>query len=270
MVSQPTEITLEVIDPTLAADYLKQNHGNRKLRPRVVAALADDMSNDKWAWNGEAIKFGRDGRLQDGQHRLAAIVESNTAQSFLVIRGLAAGARVTMDTGVRRTFADVLHFDGEANYNTLAATVRAVTAWERGTYRSASNITVPQLIATLKKYPWLREGQTAICAAAGKVNLPSRAGGLLWWLFTSIDADDAEAFFNRLVSAANHKEGDPIYAFRKMLLSAESNGKRGDQDPLYLTACGIKAWNKYRAGLPLHQLRYRAGGANPEPYPQPE
>lgn len=265
-------IVVEWISPDKAREYLGQNTHNRNLRSRVVRAYAEDIRNGDWQANGESIKFGVDGVLQDGQHRLAAIIEADTPLRVIVVRNLPAAAQDTIDTGAVRSFGDVLKLRGEDNYVKLAAMVRAVNNYERGSGGlgdTGVKSTNAQLLRTLEKYPWLRDGAVTVAAVQSKVSLPAQAGGLCWFLFTQIDYDDCEHFFTRLSSPEDQHKGDPIYALRAALLNSTDKGVRGTRNVRYLTALTIKAWNKFRDGEPLLVLNFRPGGAKPERFPEP-
>lgn len=262
-------VELVLITPELAHEYLGQNTHNRALRHRVVSAYAADMANGDWLWNGESIKFAADGQLLDGQHRLAAIVEADVPVNMLVIRGLPNIAQETMDGGAKRKFSDVLKLRGESSYVTLAATVRAVAGWQLGHRGGApGNLTNAQLLKTLEEFPWLRDGVTQINYVGIHSGLPASVAGLLWWLTVQIDAEDSDGFFRRLCSQENHKSTDPVFELRKCI--ANSSSVRGERSTRYLLAVSIKAWNKYRAGEPVGQLKFRPGGANPESFPEPK
>lgn len=265
-------VHIERITPAIARQYLGYNVHNRNLRKRVVAAYAEDMENGDWEWNGEAIKFDVHNALLDGQHRLAAIIESGTPIEMMVVRGLPSLTQETMDTGAKRTFGDVLKLRGEDQYTILASTIRAIASWEAG-YRTGNNaaksFTNRQLIKTLDDYPWVRNGVTSISRVSRSTGLPSSVAGVLWWAFMRIDAEDCHFFFERLASAENHSAGEPVYELRKFLdLNRENT--RGSRNLRYLMAVSIKAWNKFRFGEPVGQLRFRAGGANPETFPEPK
>ena len=69
---------VEKITPELAREYLKKNTDNyRKLARGTVRNYAEDIKNGRWELNGETIVFAESGVLQDGQHRLAAIIQAN-------------------------------------------------------------------------------------------------------------------------------------------------------------------------------------------------
>ncbi len=257
------------VTPDQARKWLAQNTHNRPLRERTVAAYAADMAAGNWLPNGETIKFAIDGTLLDGQHRIAAAIESGVAVWMLVVRGLPNDAQETLDVGLRRTFSDVLKLRGEVSWVTLAAIVRSVAAWESGERGARHNVplTHAQLSETLHKYPWLRDGATVVSRANRAAKLPTTAGGVLWWLTMQIDTEDAEAFFARLISPEDHHSGEPIWELRKHLLASAK--VRGERPTKLLLAVSIKAWNKFRQGEPVGVLYYRIGGANPEKFPMP-
>ncbi|MDP2620568.1 MAG: hypothetical protein Q8P46_10395, partial [Hyphomicrobiales bacterium] len=65
------------ITPELAREWLeKTNRKNRPLSELKWTAYAVDMLEGRWQYNGDAIRFGSDGVLLDGQHRLMACVEA--------------------------------------------------------------------------------------------------------------------------------------------------------------------------------------------------
>lgn len=108
------EPKLERITPKKAEQYLNSNNANRALRTGVVEKYADDMRNGAWTQCIAPIAFYDDGEVADGQHRLWAIVESGTTQSFLVVRDLPRTAGLNIDTGLSRTLADNADISGAA------------------------------------------------------------------------------------------------------------------------------------------------------------
>ncbi len=257
------------ITPELAREWLGYNTHNRRLRERVVGAYAADMLGGAWQWNGESIKFAADGTLLDGQHRLAAIVAANITVPMLVVRGLPNEAQDTVDGGAKRKFADVLQLRGEQWAVALAAVTRRVTLWEMGFRKNNTNVapTNAQLLQTLEQYPELRDiVKTATHTATG-CGLPGSICGLGLWVFSRIDASDADFFFNRLHDGQNLAKGDPIYELRRAVDASRS--VRGSRSDTFLTAIMIKAWNAYRDGTTVGLLRYVPGGASPERFPEP-
>ena len=103
----PIRVAYETITPELAAEYLSHNVNNRRLRDATVSEYAAKMQAGAWVVNHQGIAFAADGRLQDGQHRLWAIVKSGVAVKMLVARGYPAAATTSMDVGKVRNANDM-------------------------------------------------------------------------------------------------------------------------------------------------------------------
>jgi hypothetical protein len=265
---------IEIVDVTteIALDWLTANTHNRPLKPRAIEAYAADMRAGVWSWNGEAIKFDRNGRLQDGQNRLHAVIESGKTIKMLVVRNLEPEAQDTMDSGVKRKFSDVLKLHGEENHVALASITRRVYTWKAGVRYvtgggpySPSNM---QLAATLAEHPELRDIAKRAQHVSSNSALPTSIAGLTVWLFDQIDKTDSEHFFERLASDQGHHAGEPIYELRKTLTSNQGS-RRQYTNRSILLALTIKAWNAYRDGRKIGQLRFAPGGARPEKFPDP-
>lgn len=266
---RPVDVEKVDVTPDLAREWLGYNTHNRRLRERVIRAYAADITAGAWRWNGESIKFAADGTLLDGQHRLAAIVAAETAVPMLVIRGLPKETQETIDGGAKRKFSDLLQLRGETSFVTLAAVTRRVSLWEMGVRRTGGNITTTnaQLLQTLEKYPDLRDIALAAGAVARTCALNGSTIGLCMWLFTRLDSEDSDFFFSRLADGQSLVSGDPVYELRRTAEASKS--VRGERSEAYLIAITIKAWNAYRDGTKVGQLRFRPGGANPERFPEP-
>lgn len=264
-------VELVSVTPELASEWLLRNTHNRNLRQRVVLAYAADMASGNWQWNGESIKFAEDDALLDGQHRLAAIIESGVTLPMLVVRGLPNHTQETVDGGAKRTFSDVLALRGERCNSTLAAVTRRVAAWEMGARRIGTKVkytpTNAQLLQTLEKYPDLRDIAVSVGGVAKHCDIPGSILGLGWWLFGQLGSEDAEFFFARLGDGQGLVKGDPIYELRRT--AENSKTVHGERSETFLTAILIKAWNAYRDGKPVGLLTYRPGGAKPERFPEP-
>ena len=94
---------VETITPEIAKTMLGENVNNRRISRDNVNLFAREIRNGEWRFNGEAIKFGKDGRLLDGQHRLLAVIAADKPLTTLVIRGLEDETQQTMDSAEKRT-----------------------------------------------------------------------------------------------------------------------------------------------------------------------
>src|SRR4051794_2644385 len=96
------EMKLVQVTPEIAREWLESNHNNRPLRGDNVKALARDMRNDDWRLVGDPIRIDRLGNLIDGQHRLAAVVDSGVTIPFYVATGLEPEDKRVIDAGIKR------------------------------------------------------------------------------------------------------------------------------------------------------------------------
>ena len=266
--------TMTTVTPEQASEWLANNTHNRKLRTHQVAAMVRDIQEGRWKWNGDSIKFAKDGTLLDGQHRLHAIVESGQPIEMLVINGLDKATQATMDTGAKRSGADVLKLNGEKNYTVLAAALRSAILWDAGIRNMGGGNRVTtngDLVDYLEAHPEMRNHVEAYNTLRRGLRLPASVGVTAIKLFTEIDAEDAKYFFERLASDEGHYRGEPIFEARRLLKEDEATASntRAGRTSTWKMAILIKAWNKYRNGETVKQLSYRPGGANREKFPEP-
>src|SRR5690625_96763 len=262
------------VTPRLAKQLLEQNTGNRKISAVNLERVKASMTRNEWVMNGEAIKIAQSGKILDGQHRLQAAVDTDTTFPTLIVYGLDNIAQDTMDTGKRRTLADVLQIAGYKNTTNLASIVQSIIRSERHSIRHATTnsatkypVTNRQAIDRLEREPSL-EDLPGIVRGTTKYGMTVRVAGLLFYVFSKIDAEDAQDFFEKFESGAGLERGNPILTLRNQLLTMKQEA-RGAVNPSYMAALIIKAWNKYRDGESAHMLKFRVGGANPERFPEP-
>lgn len=262
---------VEDIDPVRAEEILSRNTHNRTVRGRVVRAYAEDMRNGAWQENGESIKLAVDGTVVDGQHRLHAIVESETKHRVLVVRGLPMETQETVDGGAKRKFSDVLKLREEPRYVALASVTRRCLLWDQG-YRGRESHrtppTVAQMLAFIEAHPEVRRSTEVAASVSAHAPLSASIVGLCHWLFEDLDFEDAEFFFGRIKDGVGLTERDPVYVLRRTLANARTDRSRLLENQA--TAFVIKAWNAYREGRQIQFLAFRPGGANPEKFPEPK
>lgn len=104
---------IRLVTPSIAREWLKTNESNRTLRPQRVRQYANDMRAGKWNLTGQGITFGKDGNLLDGQHRLHAIILSDTSVRMLVVTD--ADVCGTYDGNLVRSCSDKFKLMGKSN-----------------------------------------------------------------------------------------------------------------------------------------------------------
>jgi hypothetical protein len=150
-----------MIGPHEAAELLELNRGNRPLNPTKVHHLARQMREGRWKDTGIPIILYRQGHeklLDDGQHRLYAIIECGMTLPFTIS---VTDVRVfdVVDTGKPRTLGDLIAInDGTSEGVTgkrAAAVGMAVDLWMRGRMSTAeySQHTISERMELLEEYP---------------------------------------------------------------------------------------------------------------------
>lgn len=118
---------IETISPAQAKLWLSDdiNQNNRNISGPLVASYANEMREGRWVL-GSPVMFNSEGKLIDGQHRLAAIVDFGKGAQFAVMRDVPDAAREVIDQGRARSVTDILrmmHGQGRASLVTGAIRV---------------------------------------------------------------------------------------------------------------------------------------------------
>jgi hypothetical protein len=271
MIESGPIVTVETVTPDMAAEWLVGNTHNRAMKDRAVAKYAADMAAGLWDLNGESIKFNGDGRLLDGQNRLQAVIAAGVPIVTVVVRGIEAQSQDTIDVGVPRGLADVLKLRGEISATELGSAVAGYWRFLRDPAGMATT-DYPSIHAALKvleQNPGLRESVRVADTIRKGIGLRTSVGGAMHYITTSIDPEDAEAFWDRLLSGADLDGDHPILALRGVIL-ADRPVHTQKMTKARLWALTVKAWNAYREGRKIKLLVWRPGGAHPESFPVPE
>jgi hypothetical protein len=130
------------VTPDEAEQCLLHNEGNRDLKSPTIEAYARDMLSGSWMQTGESIDIDTHSNLQNGQHRLSAIIRANklnsdfVGQIFYFTFGVPYDSRWAIDSGAKRNVNDKLKLVLDVQMgNSTAAVCRAMM---RGT--NGSNI----------------------------------------------------------------------------------------------------------------------------------
>lgn len=254
------------ITPHLARQWIADNNSNnRAVREVYVKRLATDMVAGKWkGLNGEAIRFDVSGRLVDGQHRLLACIEADRAFDSLLVTGLDSEVYSTIGIGAKKNFSDFLGpVHGEKNVALLAAAIRLVCIWQKGSLGGAIKDgstfpTIAELEMSLAANPGVRQSANFVASCGGlkKILTPSYAALIHYAATTQHAQSRGELFLSRLSDGLALESSDPVYQLRKFLLSQKSSTpghRRAGQ--AYVLALAIKAWNSFKDSKPMVSLR---------------
>ena len=101
------ETALIVITAERAKAILSRNYAdNRAIRKSQVDRYADMMRKGEWSSFTSMLVIDSSGNLIDGQHRLAAQVESGETVGYVVLTGVPTSSYRVIDSGVRRRTQD--------------------------------------------------------------------------------------------------------------------------------------------------------------------
>lgn len=249
------KINVMDVSPEQASEWLKNNDHNRNLNAKIVADYARQMTDGRWHLNGEAIKISEDGVLLDGQHRLAAVVASGVSIEMLLVEGLPTETQDTMDSGRKRTAADVLSIKGETNANVLASVARRAWMWDRGNYKftNSSTPSASEIQEMLERYPSLRRSaEIGVRINNGFRPASATVTGVSHHLLMMVIESDAAEFFARLETGADLKAGHPILTLRERLIRDRVGTRKV---PFHLgVALYIRSWNALREGREITRL----------------
>lgn len=103
------QVRIMWVTPEIAKRWLEKNHpDNRALAWSRIAAYSGDIKNGAWKLTHQAVAFGKDGFLIDGQHRLHAIAQADEGVELLVIKHGAGTYHDPIDRGGARTIAAIM------------------------------------------------------------------------------------------------------------------------------------------------------------------
>ena len=114
-----------LVSPTLAQDWLNRYADPKKrvIRPARVSDYAKDMAANNWVWGTANIVFVTNGAvaLDNGHHRLSAIVKAGVPVWMQVVTGADPSIRSVTDIGLNRSGADNIKMWGGTSYTSETA-----------------------------------------------------------------------------------------------------------------------------------------------------
>ena len=107
------DVKLELVTPEIAKNYLSCNFkNNRLLRKNWVKELSVLIKKKEFNLSWDCISFDDKGVLVNGQHRLNAVIESNTPAPFFIATNLPHAIAQQGDYGNRRTQSERITVGG--------------------------------------------------------------------------------------------------------------------------------------------------------------
>lgn len=249
------------ISPEVASEMLKKNYNNRKLTKSNVRFLSKQMKEGKWLFDGQPIRFDKFGRLLDGQHRLNAIVDSNTTQQFLIVSGLSDKTFTVMDTGKNRSSGDALSIMGVSYPNSLASSIRLILKHKKGTHGTEGS---DSKISNNKVVEFFNDNKSIeLKGNYGQIHSKNFMSVLsasyiiyLSFVFSEISVTHSETFIKELCNGSNVNIKSPTNVLRRLLISDKLS--KTSLSAMNKKALIFKAWNAFRLNKEISYLRWNS------------
>lgn len=202
----------------LAQVILKANEDNRLINQRGLVDRIRDIAEDRWQLNGQGIIVAKTGELNDGQHRLWAILLTGKPVRIPIFFGAQRETRGTVDTGKIRLTKDRFRFAGIPN-DTRASSVVSL----------AHKIIMGRDATESEKLDFYNDDPDTIQAAVHLGNGTPKgtpvqafctAGYLL--LRNGRSPEKVSTFFREARGSETPRKNSPSFALLKILLSKES------------------------------------------------
>lgn len=257
-----------LITPEYAEDLLKRNTINRKINKQYVVLLAHEMREGRFRLTHQGISVDANGCLQDGQHRLAAIVKSGIPQEFFIFWNAPTDNMIVLDSNKVRNSSDTLQQAGHVNTQTLASACTILISHKQNNARAmsggggrintkATREVILQFVENNRSI--IDSVEAGIKASKGKTKglSPSYLSSY-HWIFSQVDKEKANEFFELYETQENLPVNHPIYMLNDLL--NKDYHKRADNRGTTLTP-EVKdryfriAWNLFIAGASTSKLK---------------
>lgn len=247
-----------LITPAMAKELLEKNISNRRVKPKVVAKYATDMLNGLWLEDtGETISISILGVLLNGQHRLLAIIKSNTSHKMHIATNVPDEVFRVIDTGSTRNTGDIFKIDNIPYSVQLPA---IITVYKRLLLGHAGANDLRYSSSIILNYYYEREDfyknvarKTKLWYTSISMIIPPSIIGGFYCYFQGINESMADDFFNQLCNGDGNISKS-ISLLKKKLMDDKLSAKK---IPLSLkNAYIIKAWNYFRKNESVKILKF--------------
>ncbi len=258
-----------VFDKDIAEAVLAYNTGNRRLNKRKLQQLVGQMQRGEFINTGEPIIISKEGILNDGQHRLRAIIDADVEVDLDVRFGISRDAFRVTDTGASRTPGDVLTIMGAHAGGQVSSTVRLLLLYERGLPESIREfVSHQEIAAAYERWGDLEDVVAAVNAHPFPKpirSIPLYATSFL--AYRSPGKARLERWLDGVATGLEVGRDHPAYQLRERLMRGISAATR--EGLLERYALMVKSWNLFARGdsVAMREFRWTATGKNAEAFP---
>jgi hypothetical protein len=249
-----------LVTPALAEKMLEHNTDNRPIRNADVEHWKKIIENGGWRYMHQGIAFDVLGVLQDGQHRLKAIVEAGQPVEMMITVGMPRENFSVIDTNRRRSFGDVVSFHKFGNTAKIGTAARVITLYDDYPARSIHDrVTNAEVDDLMSEHGQMLHDAVAVGGKMWKnfrLNAAGAGAGvfLLWRQFGADDPKVKE-FVETLISGVGwDTDRDPRAALRRQLMAPARDRQR---NALWALAMFIKTWNTWLEGREVSAIVWK-------------
>lgn len=267
--------TVETLTPVIAAIIFHENNvHNRDFSLSKAQAYAHQMRLGYWKLVHQGIAFYVDKKLADAQHRLAAVVLSDTEQRFYVCRNFDHDALEAIDTAKRRTAGEAFGITGlisKEESKVAGSMVESVMKYE--SLRLHAKSIAPSIY---EQKDWatqhLDELKTSL-QIANEVHRgdpvltkPEIGSIVLGMIVNGYDPELTKDFLTNLMQSTGYQESPTIDLYRQFLKAKESANPKGRLTKEEKMALAFKGAAIFAKRASTGGLRWKKGK---EPLPAP-
>jgi hypothetical protein len=268
---QEIAVSLLTVTPQVALDLLELNTHNRPISKAQVAAYARAMSSGRWRPGVADICVDKAGVLLNGQHTLAAVMQSGCTIVVTLKTGLSVTDQDTMDAQRKRSVGQQLAIEGVKHANSVAAIGKIVLGW-RST--GGQELLTPSDVKSLSpKTPqdrldvlaFCRDNQAELETVAGLAKrwygksggiLNESTIGTLTIVFRDAAPEHGQAWLDQLFGEVDEC-AQPIAAYRTRLTQLKASTSEWPVAVKY--AFAIKSFNAFMARQQIKKFQLRPG-----------
>lgn len=254
------------LTPQLARELWEKNTSTfGSLDRHTVNRYASEMTRGRWQDNGESIVVSVDGYILDGQHRIAAVIQSGCTITVVLVLNVVASAS-TFDRGKPRQVSDYIQNAlGIKNARLVATIAKFCVAYKKGLWGQRSiqgrEILDSEILDVVHRYHVRIESVAELARQCDRVAPgPITATLLFFGGLEPITKCEISAWFvDSLATGANLTDADAVLHLRNRFLAEKPQAKI---DPNLKRVLMTIAWNKTVRGevCTSQHLRVRLSG----------
>jgi len=250
--------------PVIAKALLERNPHNRPIRMAKVNELIRAIKDGGWHLTPQAAALRTDGTLGDGQHRVLAVLQSGIIVPMFVWFNMPIEVMTVLDTGARRTAADVFQLSGIGDANIVSSAARNLWKYREGEWSGKGGTgTNSEIVKAFNKEPEIAdhivEGKRV---GKGLGISPGLATTLVYLTRTATldgrkgdDPVDVDAWMEQVSLGEMLTRQMPAYHLRQTIQSWKDRKVRVSTRMHF--GVYAKAWGSYVNREPIRALRFQ-------------